>query len=109
MTEKEIKDIVSATIEELANRKMLSEDDDLNYQFIGSELRKYYCTGKSSRIAAALDAVKDDPYFKIIPAYYQRGRSLVWIAVDIGCDRVTVARNKKRLALEIYRKYCETA
>lgn len=103
MTEEEIKEVVKLTVDELFNRDMIAEESDLNYQIMGNKLRQHYMKAHDRKIELALDKLKDDPYFDILPLYYGRERTLVYIAVEIGCDRVTVARNKKRLVLELYK------
>ena len=103
MNENEIREIVSMTLDDLLDRELIKEDDVINYQFMSAKLKEYYRTGKKNKIiTAALEKIKDDIYFHIIPEYYQQGHTLIWIAVDTGCDRVTVARNKKRLVLQLY-------
>ena len=103
MTEKEIRAIVECTVDELLNRDLLKEDGNLNYQFMSAKLEEYFKKPRSERIKRALDNIRDDPYYKIIPEYYKFHRTLTWIAVDRQCDRVTIARNKKRLVLELYK------
>lgn len=103
MNENEIREIVSMTLDDLLDRELIKKDDVINYQFMSAKLKEYYRTGKKNKIiTAALEKIKDDIYFRIIPEYYQQGHTLIWIAVDAGCDRVTVARNKKRLVLQLY-------
>lgn len=103
MTEKEIRAIVECTVDDLLNRDMLKEDGNLNYQFMSAKLEEYFRNPRSERIRNALDCIRSDPYYKIIPEYYKFHRTLTWIAVDRKCDRVTIARNKKRLVLELYK------
>lgn len=103
MTEQEIREIVSKTIDDLLDRDRIKEDCDLNYQYMSKKLKYHYTKRPIGKIQAALDQIKNDPYFRILPDYYKYDHTLLWIAVDIGCDRVTVARNKKRLVLEVYK------
>ena len=102
MTKQEIQDVVRMTIDELTDRKLLSENDDVNYCFIGDRIRKHYRGHPDERIQKALGMLQHDPYFRIIPDYYRFDHTITHIGVDIGCDRATVCRNKRRLALMIY-------
>ena len=104
MTEKEIREIVACTIDDLLSRDLLKESYNLNYQYMGAKLKEHFRNPHSEQINQALDKIRKDPYYKIIPEYYKFHRTLTWIAVNIGCDRVTVARNKKRLVLELYKQ-----
>lgn len=103
MTEKDVKRIVEATIEEFLNRDLLKKEGNLSYQFMSEKLEQFYRTKKPERIADALEEIREDEYYKIIPEYYKFHRTLNWIAVDRGCDKATIARNKKRLVLELYK------
>ena len=104
MTEQEIKDIVTMTLDELLDRGLISKDSSVNYAFMGNKLKEYYKTGqKNENITDALEKIKDDPYFHILPEYYGLDHTLIHIAVDAGCDRKTIVNNKKRLGLELYR------
>lgn len=106
MTEQEIKNIVSRTIDDLLDRDRIKEDSDLNYQYMSARLRRHYRIRDDRKIGEGLKKLENDPYFRILPEYYREEHTLIWIAVDIGCDRVTVARNKKRLVLELYNICC---
>ena len=107
MNEKEIRKIVAMTVEELTGRNYEKDDDNTNYQYMGGRIKKHYKEGGDKEVEKALKEVEKDQYFEIIPNYYQRNRSLTWMAVKMECDRTTIARNKKRLVLEIYRKVME--
>ncbi|QUH18689.1 sigma-70 family RNA polymerase sigma factor [Alkaliphilus sp. B6464] len=49
------------------------------------------------KIDAALNPIKDDPYFEIIPMKYFESKSREYIAEELYCDIRTVDRNKNRL------------
>lgn len=102
MTEQEVKDVVTKTINELLDQGRILEDDNLVYQYTSVRLSRHYHNRQDRAVTEALEKLKDDPYFRVIPDYYDKLHTLQWIAVDIGCDRVTVVRNKKRLVLKLY-------
>ena len=103
LDEKEIKRIVSMTVDDLTDKKMLrSCDDDLVYRFMSMQLRKHYHEHKSDIVENAIACVQNDPYLKIIPMYYKNDMTITAIAVELACDRATVSRNKKRIVMQIY-------
>ena len=62
----------------------------------------YYDGGaKDTAITYAIQAKRFDPYFRIIPLYYGEGKKISEIAEILCVDDSTIARNKKRLCLEI--------
>lgn len=46
-------------------------------------------------------ALKNDPYYEILPMRYFEGRTLEDIGVYFGCDHTTISRNKSRLVREL--------
>lgn len=103
MTEEEIKQIVCATVDELQRRKLLTEETDLSYRFMGSMLKQFYKNGHNAeKINEALKCLERDPYINIIPLYYRDNKTITAISICESCDRATVTRNKKRLVLELY-------
>lgn len=77
--------------------------DDAKYADISYMLQDYYQNGQAvPKIEAALERVKHDEYFDIIPLYYGDGLNIADIAKVRGCDVSTIVRNKKRLCLQIY-------
>lgn len=48
-------------------------------------------------IDKALDGLKHDPYYPILPMTYFEGRTQDDIATHIGCSQVSVSKNKTRL------------
>ncbi len=105
MTKREIKEIVSMTLDELLARDLIKDDDIFNYQYMSAELKAHYHSKPNKKLAAALTEIRFDPYFYIIPEYYNSGHSLQYIAIDAGRDRSVIVRNKKRLVLELYKLY----
>lgn len=104
MNEKEIRKIVAMTVEELTGRNHGKDEENMNYQYMGGRIKKHYKEGGDKEVERALKEMEKDQYFEILPNYYQKNKSLTWMAVKMECDRTTIARNKKRLVLEIYRK-----
>lgn len=52
-------------------------------------------------IDKCMAALKNDPYYDILPMRYFEGRTLEDIGVFFGCDHTTVSRNKNRLVKEL--------
>lgn len=104
LTEKEVRDIVKATIRELKKGGYLKRSDDIAYSEISARLFEYFRHPDSDPdIAQALERVKGDQYYKIITMYYRDRYTIDWIAEDFNCEISTITRNKKRLCLRIYR------
>lgn len=103
MTEQEIKQIVEMTVDNLIERKVIREESNLSYQFMGMKISNHFTNKNNEKIEKALDEIKEDPYKKIIPMYYQDKKSIINIAMELNCDRATISRNKKRLVLKLYR------
>lgn len=94
---------VERTLEALRRKGALKDMDDVMYANISYALADYYNSGESvERITKALDTVKYDEYFEIIPMYYGDGMKIDDIAHRMGKDTSTIVRNKKRLCLLIY-------
>lgn len=104
MDEQTIRDIVRATISELRKSGMLKSHDEIAYSEMSSKLRLYYKSDRPKNLVAALKEIESDPYFEIIPLYYQRGFSHEKIAEILGVETSTVTRNKKRLCLMLYNR-----
>lgn len=52
-------------------------------------------------IDKCMTAIKNDPYYDILPMRYFEGRTLEDIGVYFGCDHTTISRNKSRLVKEL--------
>ena len=103
MTESEIKEIVSMTVDDLVNKKLIAVDDlDLRYAFMGMKLKQHYKKCESAKLKQGLELVENDPYFDILPLYFKQNRTITAISIELNRDRATIARNKKRLMLELY-------
>ncbi len=97
-----VREIVRQTIIELQRAGLLKDQRDTAYTEANDLLKRYYQKGeKDERITAALERIKHDPYFKIIPLNYGYGYTIDEIAQDFGVETSTISRNKKRLCIEI--------
>lgn len=103
MTHKEIKQIVRLTIDELKRQGFFRNNNELAYAEISSVLTAYYKDGeKDEAVAEALRQLSADPYFRIIPLYYDYGYTIDKLAELFNVEVSTITRNKKRLCLQIY-------
>lgn len=103
MTQDEIKQIVKETIDELKRQGILRQHTELSYAEVTSILSAYYKEGQNdSTIRKALKDLESDPYYKIIPLYFDYGYTHEKLAEVFDCDPSTIARNRKRLCLQIY-------
>lgn len=108
MTDEEIKayiDIaIKRSIHEYKKSGILKHSDNAAYNDINQILAGYYSTPgeKDAAVTYALQGVRFDPYYRIIPLYYEAGKKVEEIAAELRVDVSTVVRNKKRICLEIY-------
>lgn len=108
MTDEEIKNYIDTAIERSirAYRKagIIKETEEAAYTDASAILANYYAEGqKDKTITYAINGLKFDQYLEIIPLYYGQNLKIERIAEVLGVDVSTVVRNKKRLALEIYK------
>lgn len=102
MTEKEVREIVIATINELKRNGLLQTGDGA-YAEITELLKAYYDGGeRDASVKAALEIIEGDKYAKIIPLYYGYGYTIEQLAEVLNVETSTVTRNKKRLCLKLY-------
>ena len=104
----DIKTVVRETIRELQKMGFLIRSEDFAYKDASATLYQYYETEfldspESSPVKTALDSIRSDPYFRVIPLYYMKHMTIEEIAEFMDVDTSTIVRNKKRLCLEIYR------
>lgn len=52
-------------------------------------------------INKCMAALKNDPYYEILPMRYFEGRTLEDIGLHFGCDHSTISRNRSRLVREL--------
>lgn len=107
MIDKEIQKIIELTVEKtIAGFKksgLLKDTENVAYSDASAILSSYYKTDKKdASITYAIQGIRFDPYARIIPMYYEQGKTLETIAEELGVDVSTVVRNKKRLCLAIY-------
>lgn len=107
MTDEEIKKYIDYTIRQsIAEYKkcgLLRDRDDITYADACEILASYYANGKKeASITYAIQGRRFDPYYRIIPLYYEQKKTIEFIAEALEVDVSTVVRNKKRLVLEIY-------
>jgi len=72
------------------------------YQITGQRLKAYYSGKADTALEEALDMLKNDVYFGIIPMYYKDGLTLDAISKKMFISEPTAKRQKKRLCIEIY-------
>ena len=103
--EEMVRSIVKETIAELVDQGFLKRSDRAVCQEIGARLEEYYRTEKPSQrqsdMEAALETIRSDPYFNIIPLYFKDDDTLENIAWSMKTEVSTVSRNKKRLCLAL--------
>lgn len=103
MDDESIRKIVKETIEELKRQGFLRSTNELAYAEISSILAAYYQEGQEDEIIRkAVEALQSDPYYKIIPLYFDYGYTIERIAEAFCVEISTITRNKKRLCLQIY-------
>lgn len=107
MTDEEIKAYieyaVKNAIRELKKSGLMKGSDNAVYSDASEMLWNYYKTGKTeTNLTYAIQGLRFDPYFRIIPLYFEERRTIEQIAEELGVDVSTVMRNKKRLCLSIY-------
>lgn len=94
---------VNETIRQLKRNGLLKSVTDLAYHEATAVLKRYYEEGENNAaVAAALQELEGDTYFKIIPLYFNYGYTIEEIAEVFDVEISTISRNKKRLSLEFY-------
>ena len=100
MTDRErelVRQTVRETLQQLKKEGMLKSADDILYKEMTQRLFDYYRDGSDPALGEAIDKLKKDDYFDIIPRYFSRMMSIEDLAGAYGCERSTIWRNKKRL------------
>lgn len=93
---------VQKAISELKAAGFVRDVRSVVHRQVSSRLKNYYKGADDPKLKAALEELKEDDYFDIIPLYYFSGNTLEHIAVGYDCDVSTITRNKKRLCFELY-------
>lgn len=107
LIDKSVRKAVKESWKEFKDRGALKSQTEIIYKDMSKLLRCYYrdiddSGSGDSKVKNALDQIKDDRFYIIIPAYYRDGYTLEELAVKLHCDISTITRNKKRLCVEIY-------
>lgn len=101
-----IKRTVDETILRLQVAGLLKDAEKTAYQKTEELLRSYNALSMSGdetaermilKIEAALQLIKDDPYYEIIPRFYISGESREALADSMQISVTTISRNKARL------------
>lgn len=102
MDDAKIKEVVTATVKELKRAGLLQDYKTIAYAEISERLYRYYGGEDDKEISAALDDLRSDYYFRILPLYYGKSMTIEGIAERMSVETSTIVRNKKRLCLAIY-------
>lgn len=103
MTDKEIRQIVRITIEELTTSKLIKPEYGIIADKIEPIVNAYYAgTYNSDRLGQALAKIKTERYGDTIEYIYKHGYTLEHIAELYQVDVSTVSRNKQRLLRKVY-------
>lgn len=82
---------------------MLKSVDELAYSDVSGLLAAYYDGGEQdTQIRAAVEGLKGDYYYKVLPLYFGYKYTIEQIAEEFGVEVSTIVRNKKRLCLQVY-------
>ena len=101
-----INDTVNATVLKLKMAGLMKDDRKTAYQKTEELLRNYITFKKSDqpyteklvkKIDAALDDIKSDPYYELVPMIYFEGSTREDCAEYFDTTVTTVSRNKVRL------------
>lgn len=104
MEEKEIKVIVKETIKELKKNGLLN--DGFEYEDISKTIYHFYENGeKDEKLKECIKNLHNDRYFEVIPLYFQKKKTIEYIAEKLKVDSSTIVRNKRRLCKTIYLQY----
>lgn len=105
MDEQTIKKIVKETLKTVKTWGWLRDSSEIEYIEAANLLIGFFKkTETSEEIKNAVERLKVDPYFDILPMYFEKNMSLSKIADVLGVEPSTVARNKKRLCTLFYRQ-----
>lgn len=107
MTDEEVKNYIDIsikrTLEEVKRKGMLKGSDNTAYTDASEMIASYYRDGKADAgITYAIQGLRFDPYFRIIPLFFEQKKTIEQIACIFGVDERTIMRNKKRLCLSLY-------
>lgn len=101
-----IQKTVNATVAKLKVAGLMKEKNQTAMQKTEELLRTYKLFSISGdpdaekmilQIESALEIIKDDIYYDVIPMYYMKGNTREEIAETFNTSPTTISRNKKRL------------
>ena len=104
MKEEDLKKTVSETLTQLFEIGFLPKAGDLEYLQIRERLRRYYLLGGDRELYEALESLKSESYFNILPLTYRDKMTIEEIAELMDLERSTVSRNKRKLCLKLWQK-----
>ena len=97
-----IYDTVKATVDELLRLNAIRPPTEAVQGAVADRLARHYAGEKDAELVLAISSVLGDPFYGLIPLYWQGHKTLEQIAEIMHCDVSTVSRNKKRLLLKLY-------
>lgn len=102
-----INETVNATVLKMQMAKLIKDGTKSAFQKTEEVLRNYptfkrikdkpYTVKLVAKVEEALDEIKNDPYYDIIPMFYFENETRECIALTLETTVRTVARNKRRL------------
>lgn len=110
-----IDETVKATVLKLKMAGLMRDDRKTAYQKTEELLRNYnafvesdqpYTQKLVKKIDAALDSIKDDIYYDIIPMVYFEGETREAVAEYFDTTVTTISRNKNRLVNKLKVRLC---
>ena len=103
MTQEEIREIVKITIDELTQRKLITQEYPVILKTVEKKIKEFFNNrGDGNGVSYALKLLLDDPYVDIIFLQYRDGKTIDWVAEYLDVEVRTIMRNKKRLITKIY-------
>ena len=106
-----INETVNATVLKMQMAKLIKDGTKSASQKTGEVLRNYptfkkikdkpYTVKLVQKVEEALDGIKSDPYYDIIPMFYFENETRERIAWTLETTVRTVARNKRRLIADL--------
>lgn len=89
-------------------QKEQERQDRAVYEDASEILESYFWSkDKDEEVRKALDELRRDEYYDIIPMYYGDHFTIDYIAGKLNASVSTITRNKKRLCLKLYEKIGE--
>ena len=102
MTKEEIREVVEMTVKAMKKQGMTKIYGEIMYREMARKLYGHFNDEYSEKVARAMEEIKTDPYYSIIPMYYGKRMTHEQIAEKMSVEVSTITRNKKRLCIEIY-------